>query len=163
MIVSGGLRTADAARSAYEESDADAVMIARGALGNPWIFEQLTGRRQQPPTDAEIVAELLWVIDAAERHLGPRAPHYLRKFYPWYLDRTDAGRRQLDRLQRIDDLGEVRALVAELARRAGRRRGLSVAGLGAPGHGLAAGGLRGQLPGPPDPRPPSHRAERGRG
>lgn len=116
VIVSGGLRTADAARSAYQESDADAVMIARGALGNPWIFEQLAGRRQQPPTDAEIAAELLWVIDAAERHLGPRAPHYLRKFYPWYLDRTDAGRRQLDRLQRIEDLGEVRALVAELAR-----------------------------------------------
>ncbi len=116
VIVSGGLRTADAARSAYQESGADAVMIARGALGNPWIFEQLTGRRQQPPTDAEIAAELLWVIDAAERHLGPRAPHYLRKFYPWYLDRTDAGRRQLDRLQRIEDLDEARALVAELAR-----------------------------------------------
>lgn len=115
VIVSGGLRTAEAARLAFEESGADAVMIARGALGNPWIFEQLTGRRQQPPTDAEIAAELLWVIDAAERHLGPRAPHYLRKFYPWYLDRTGAGRRQIDRLQRIEDLDEVRMLVAELA------------------------------------------------
>jgi nifR3 family TIM-barrel protein len=115
VIVSGGLRTAEAARLAYEESGADAVMIARGALGNPWIFEQLTGRREQPPTDAEIAAELLWVIDAAERHLGPRAPHYLRKFYPWYLDRTGAGRQRLERLRRIEDLDEVRGLVAELA------------------------------------------------
>ena len=49
MIVSGGLRTADAARRAYEESGADAVMIARGSLGNPWIFEQLTGARSAPP------------------------------------------------------------------------------------------------------------------
>ena len=56
VIVSGGLRDAERARAAYEESGADAVMIARGSLGNPWIFEQLTGARTEPPGAAEIVA-----------------------------------------------------------------------------------------------------------
>ena len=37
VIVSGGLSSAAAARIAYRESGADAVMIARGALGNPWL------------------------------------------------------------------------------------------------------------------------------
>ena len=31
------------ARHAYEASNADAVMVARGGMGNPWIFEELTG------------------------------------------------------------------------------------------------------------------------
>ena len=38
MIISGGLSSAEAARRAYEESNADAVMIARGSLGYPWVF-----------------------------------------------------------------------------------------------------------------------------
>ncbi len=70
VIVSGGLRSADATRRAYEESGADAVMIARGGLGNPWLFEELTGHRAEPPSREEVVAELLWVLDRAEEHLG---------------------------------------------------------------------------------------------
>ena len=63
-------------------------MIARGSLGNPWIFEELTGARDEPPAASEIVAELRWVLDRAAEHWGPeRAARNLRKFYPWYLER----------------------------------------------------------------------------
>src|SRR3954447_4085689 len=62
LIISGGLDSAAAARSAYEQSGADAVMIARGSLGNPWIFEELTDRRSADPEPDEIIAELLWVM-----------------------------------------------------------------------------------------------------
>src|SRR5688572_5725593 len=65
VIVSGGLRTAAQARRAYEESGADAVMIARGSLGNPWIFDELTSGAEVDPTPAEIEAELRWVLDRA--------------------------------------------------------------------------------------------------
>src|SRR5262245_7046902 len=100
VVVSGGLDAPDSARHAYEASGADAVMIARGSLGNPWIFEELTGQRVDPPTDEEIVAELLWVIDRAEEHLGiERAARYLRKFYPWYLERLGADKETAAALQ----------------------------------------------------------------
>jgi nifR3 family TIM-barrel protein len=115
VIVSGGLSNAQLARRAYRESDADAVMIARGALGNPWIFEELTGRRASPPTDDEVVGELLWTLDHAERHLGPRrAAHYARKFYPWYLERLGMTRREADAFQRTEDLNGARAMLGEV-------------------------------------------------
>jgi tRNA-dihydrouridine synthase B len=116
VIVSGGLGSAVAARHAYEASGADAVMIARGSFGNPWVFEELTGRRAEPPARAEVVAELLWVLDAAEEHLGTdRAGRYLRKFYPWYVERLEAPLELAQELQRDADLGRARELIASLA------------------------------------------------
>ena len=115
VIISGGLDTAESARNAYEASDADAVMIARGSLGNPWIFEELTDRRSGAPEREDVIAELLWVMDRAEEHLGAeRAARYLRKFYPWYLGRLGAGKSTAAAFQATDDLAEARSQVAAL-------------------------------------------------
>src|SRR3954471_13888786 len=116
VIISGGLSSAAAARRAYEESGADAVMIARGSFGNPWLFEELAGRRQQPPAPEEGGAELRWVVDRAEEHLGAeRAERYLRKFYPWYTERLEAPKEVAEELQRSADLARARELVTGLA------------------------------------------------
>ena len=117
LIISGGLDSADGARHAYEASGADAVMIARGSLGNPWIFEELTGARRISPEREEVIAELLWVMDRAEEHLGAeRAARYLRKFYPWYLERLETDGATTTAFQESDDLDQARTLVDQLAR-----------------------------------------------
>jgi len=87
VILSGGLLSDERAHEALERSGAAAVMLARGSLGNPWRFQRLLGMRDGEPTAREVAAELEWVIDRAEEHLGvERAGRYLRKFYPWYTD-----------------------------------------------------------------------------
>ncbi len=113
VIVSGGLDSPEAVRHAYAESGADAVMLARGSFGNPWLFEELTGRRAEPPSRQEVVTELLWTVDRAEEHLGPeRAARYLRKFYPWYVDSLGASPEVAAELQRSADLPRARELIA---------------------------------------------------
>ena len=119
MIISGGLATAERARDAYERSEADAVMLARGALGNPWIFAELAGDRAASPTPEEVVEELLWLIDRAEEHWGAeRATRNLRKLYPPYLATLGLRGQRADAFMRMPTLDHVReALEAVCERR----------------------------------------------
>ncbi len=114
VILSGGMRSAQAARDAWEQTGAAAVMLARGALGNPWLFEQTLGRREEEPTRAEVAAELDWVIDRAVEHLGEdRAARYLRKFYPWYIGRLGVSPGGAETLARCASVGEARAVLGD--------------------------------------------------
>jgi nifR3 family TIM-barrel protein len=124
VIVSGGLLSDDRAHEAFERSGAAAVMLARGSLGNPWMFERLLGTRDGEPTAVEVIDELHWTIDRCEEHLGvERAGHYLRKFYPWYAERlalTKAAKQELVTAPTTADARAAldRIAAAELALRA---------------------------------------------
>ena len=109
VLISGGLSSAERAREAFERTGAAGVLLARGSLGNPWLFEELVGTRTDGPSSDEILAELDWVIERACEHLGTeRATRYLRKFYPWYLERLGVEREIQDRLQRAPTLDQAR-------------------------------------------------------
>jgi tRNA-dihydrouridine synthase B len=112
VLVSGGLQTPDAVRAAFDETGAAGVLLARGSLGNPWLFDQVLGRRVDDPGPEEILGELDWVIDCAVEHLGEdRATRYLRKFYPWYVERLGGGRALQASLQTAPTLAVARELL----------------------------------------------------
>jgi nifR3 family TIM-barrel protein len=112
VLVSGGLQTADNARAAFEQTGAAAILLARGSLGNPWLFEELLDGRATAPSRDDVLVELDWVIERAVEHLGAeRATRYLRKFYPWYVERLGGDRRLQSMLQTAPTLVEVRAVV----------------------------------------------------
>jgi nifR3 family TIM-barrel protein len=108
VILTGGLHDEQVTHAAFEQTGAAAVMLARGSLGNPWLFAQLLGARAygaEPtrlpacppswgvPSRVQVLAELDWIVDRAVEHLGAaRAGRYLRKFYPWYVARLGLAR-----------------------------------------------------------------------
>ena len=62
----GGIESAEDALAMRAETGVDAVMVGRGALGNPWIFEQIAAAWVAGPCDPPSVEERL---DLIERHL----------------------------------------------------------------------------------------------
>lgn len=115
VVLTGGLRSPEAIHEAYARTGAAAVMLARGALGNPWLFAQVLGTRTGEPTRDEVLAELDWVMDRAVEHLGPdRAGRYLRKFYPWYLERLGASKALQQAMQETFTVEDARAVLVGL-------------------------------------------------
>jgi tRNA-dihydrouridine synthase B len=121
VILTGGLSDHAAVLAAYERTGAAAVMLARGSLGNPWLFASLLGDgdaagdiRREPTAD-EVLRELDWVMDRAAEHLGPdRAARYLRQFYPWDVGRSGAPKTVQQALQQTASLDAARAVLAGL-------------------------------------------------
>jgi nifR3 family TIM-barrel protein len=100
VILTGGLREAGHIRAVFRATGAAAVMLARGCIGNPWLFRELVAGGECAPGPAEVIAELTWIMDRAAEHLGrQRAARYLRKFYPWYTARLGLERHALAGLQ----------------------------------------------------------------
>jgi tRNA-dihydrouridine synthase B len=94
VLLTGGLASAEKAREVYEYTGVAAILLARASLGNPWIFEQVLGTRNDGPSVEEIMDELRWVIDRAEEHFGvERAGRWMRKAYPWYGERLGLPKR----------------------------------------------------------------------
>ena len=90
VIVSGDIRRPVDLARALDITGADAVMIGRGAQGNPWIFPQLihwlrTGEELPPPTRTEraqvILRHLNLLVGYKGEYIGIRE---MRKHAAWY-------------------------------------------------------------------------------
>ena len=86
VIASGDVTSREKALAVLEQTGAAAVMVARGAQGNPWALREIAEGDSFQPTREEVAAELVVFIREAVRELGEqRAVGFLKKFYGWYL------------------------------------------------------------------------------
>ena len=90
VIGSGDILSAGLTKKMFDQTGVDAVTVARGALGNPWIFREISeflkkGRIIPRPTTSEITRMMKQHLDLTLKFFGERVGIIrFRKFYIWY-------------------------------------------------------------------------------
>ncbi|HET6839689.1 MAG TPA: tRNA dihydrouridine synthase DusB [Bradyrhizobium sp.] len=92
LVVNGDITSFESAMSALEMSGADALMIGRGAQGQPWLPGQIgrrieTGVEESAPSLAEQLNHIRSLYDGICRHYGLRVGlRHARKHLGWALE-----------------------------------------------------------------------------
>jgi len=116
---SGDLFTATEALSRLKESEVDGVTIARGAIGNPWIFRELRElfngvHNGRPPNVTEVGKVMERHFDMIlDLHEPPKAITYYRKFCVGYCRRHPQRKKSLLALMAAKTVEQVKETIQE--------------------------------------------------
>src|SRR2546430_12633475 len=135
VVASGDVTSRARAQSVLATTGAAAVMVGRGAQGNPWALREIIDGDAAEPSREEVAAELILFIRETVRELGEhRAGGFLKKFYGWYLGRSRFPKPFKQEVVQLESTDEV---VTRLF-------------AAAPGAAEIVERLEGEVPGPPD-------------
>jgi nifR3 family TIM-barrel protein len=118
VLGSGDLFSADAVATMLRETGADGAFVARGSMGNPWIFEETLAKLGQapgfrPPSARELRQTLVSHYDMQIEHFGERrAVREMRKHLAWYTKGLPDGGDFRNTINRLETADEVRATIA---------------------------------------------------
>lgn len=90
VIGNGDVFSHDAAIKMKEITNCDGIMVARGAMGNPWLFREITmaleGKEVFYPTDEERIDMSIAHYNLSLKYDGEyKAVREMRKHIAWYL------------------------------------------------------------------------------
>ena len=117
VIANGDIRDEASLDAIINETGADGVMIGRAAMGNPWIFKQLshylqTGKKLPPPTLAERAAvirrHLDLLLEFKGDYIGIRE---MRKHAAWYTKGLIGAAELRDKINRAETREEFNQLL----------------------------------------------------
>ena len=122
VLGNGDIYTAADALSMMEETGCDGVMIARGAMGNPWVFSEicaaLDGTSYTPPPMAErfevALAQVQEMIEEKGERIGVAEA---KKHLAWYCHGMEGAAAARGRLMQAASYDELAAILREMGGR----------------------------------------------
>jgi tRNA-dihydrouridine synthase B len=119
VIGNGDVITPQDAKRLLEQSNCDAIMIARGAQGNPWIFEQVKAYLEKgillPKPDITVVIEMIirhatLAVEYKGEYTGIRE---MRKHVAWYTTGYPGSAKLRNRVNEIENMDDLHRLLLE--------------------------------------------------
>ena len=117
LIGNGDVFSAEDALRMMDYTGCDAVMVGRGALGNPWIFREIKAMYDGRPVPER--PSLMEISEMMNRHLNLMAEFKsdriavfeMRKHVGWYLKGVRGASEMRRKINTINDIDELRAFI----------------------------------------------------
>lgn len=112
VVANGDIRTPEQAAAVLEQTGADAIMIGRGAQGNPWLFREIDhylkhGERIAPPTHVEVSTTVINHVKRLHQFYGDyQGVRIARKHVGWYMNERPQGKEFRQQFNRIEHAEE---------------------------------------------------------
>ena len=122
VIGNGDIVDAFSAARMYEETGCDLVMVGRGALGRPWVFQQISAYMKneailpEPPVSQRMLIMLKHIENICNDRGTKIGMREARKHALWYTKGIRGSaeyRRQMSTLESIEQLQEIAFKIAK--------------------------------------------------
>jgi len=110
VIANGGIFTVYDADVMMDRTGADGVMLARGAIANPFLINQLVGKTNKLSLKEYVIKHLTLM---KERYGDKKASVEFRKFVPYYFKGMAGVKELKTRLQSSESVEELLKLLEE--------------------------------------------------
>ena len=112
VIGNGDIKTKEDALEMFEKTKVDGIMIGRGAIGNPWLFEEilhyLKGEEQRVVSNTEKLNTILEHIELEVKEKGENVGiKEMRKHLAHYVKNTKDASKIRDSINKIDNKKEL--------------------------------------------------------
>ncbi len=115
VLANGDIHSAELTLKALEQTECDGVSIARGALGNPWIFKQifeiLNGKSQTHVSWNERIEVMKNHFALHIEQYGVRGVPTFRKHVSWYLRGIQGAKQYKEKLYSAKTVEEVKSIL----------------------------------------------------
>lgn len=119
VIGSGDVFTAEDAKKMIDQTGCDAIMLARGTRGNPWIFEQMKayldrGELIAKPSLEEVKEMIIRHATLSIEYKGEfTGIREMRKHVAWYTTGFPGSAKLRNRVNEIESIEDLRCLLGE--------------------------------------------------
>lgn len=116
VIASGDVDSVGSVVEMMQETGVSAVMVARGAAGNPWLVDGLLAGETIPrPSLPGVVADLRELLRAVAEERGQeRAARWIRRLLTWYLRPSKVPPTVIEPIRALETADEMDAALARL-------------------------------------------------
>lgn len=110
IIANGGIYNREDAKMVFKKTGVDGIAIGQGAMGRPWVFDQVKSRKLKVKSKEDIFKVAIRHAKLTEKLKGERGIIEMRKHLCWYVQDMPNAKKMRGELVRIETIGDIKRI-----------------------------------------------------